>query len=297
MFPSLFNLIIQFTTDMFTQGLLIAINFTAILAYNNDAEIVNGHEVPYGQYAFMSGLRFDKTSGNYCGGSLIDPTHVLTAAHCVEAGFSPKYISVGSHYTKGNADGFRIPVKKITSHPSYNKPILMANDFAIIELENAVDVSVRPVKIAAADGSHETVGSSATVAGWGHVKDGGPSSEVKLEVTLPIVTNILCQANLTLASDVSDADRKVAPDFKYTEDFISDASICAGGGYKNQDSCQGDSGGPLFTKGSNGEPVLVGIVSWGLGCAKPNLPGVYARVSKAHEFILKYSNAQIAKHY
>jgi secreted trypsin-like serine protease len=92
----------------------------ATVAVANAADIkpliVSGTIVPAGQKTYTVGLRMSATSESECGGTLITPTHVLSAAHC--AGFAT-YVSIGSHFRSGSSDGERIAVKKETKHPKY----------------------------------------------------------------------------------------------------------------------------------------------------------------------------------
>ena len=104
-------------------------------------------------------------------------------------------------------------------------------------------------------------GQLVTVAGWGTTSSGGLGSGVALQVPIPIVSNTTCASN-------------------YPLETITGGMICAGFAEGGRDSCQGDSGGPLFgTPAGETKSTLVGVVSWGYGCAIAGYPGVYARVS------------------
>lgn len=276
---------------MFIKSTLLAslaVIATIIVSAKENVEtlIVNGTEVPPGKYEFMVGLRESFYTGALCGGSLVDPTHVLTAAHCfgpnLEYGY--EYVQVGGRYTIGSSDGYDIRVKNVIIHPNHD-PFTFDFDFAIIELEEPVDASITPVKIAN-DAKYEKAGSVATVAGWGTLFFQGPQTGVKMEVDVPIVDREICAVNLTAAQEELYDD-----DYYGTEVLITPAMVCAGGGHR--DACQGDSGGPLFVFEEN-EPVLVGVVSFGFKCAQLNTPGVYARVTSAVDFILEHTSAEVA---
>lgn len=147
------------------------------------------------------------------------------------------------------------------------------NDIALLELDAPVSYS----PIDDLDDSSTSVsqpGQTVTVAGWGATSMGGVGSGVAHEVQVPIVAQETCAIN-------------------YAGSTITSGMICAGLQQGGRDSCQGDSGGPLFgtPSGATG-PVLIGVVSWGQGCALAGYPGVYARVSHFHAWIM--DNAAMA---
>lgn len=238
----------------------------------SDPLIVGGTETSRDAYLFTAGLRRTKEGRSFCAGSLISPTFVLTAAHCVGSGWwnpGPQWVSLASHFLEGTQDGEYIKVARIIRHPQYNKPISMSNDFALLELETPASQDIPLISLASATGDDEIVGESSTTCGWGTTTQGGSQSSVKLEVSVPIVSNEQCH-------------RQVGG--------IDGSMICAGVPQGGKDACQGDSGGPLFTFNSQAEPILVGVVSWGKGCARAGLPGVYSRVSTVHDFVSEYVN-------
>ncbi|GAB9476418.1 Serine protease trypsin-like protein [Globisporangium polare] len=222
-------------------------------------QILGGTETPVGTSTYVAGMRSTAAGSSFCGGSLIAPTWILTAAHCAS---SIQYVNVGTHYLSGVTDGTAVKVLRKIIHPSY-KSASTGNDYLLLELASAV--AYPPVALAAANGSDETVGNVATTLGWGTTTSGGTQSKVLLQVDVAIVANASCKAKLS---------------------SVTDTMVCAGG-LKNQDSCQGDSGGPLVVKQNNTD-VLVGIVSWGQGCGQLGYPGVYSRVSAGRAFIDQY---------
>lgn len=221
--------------------------------------ILGGTETPVGKSQFVAGMRSTAAGTSFCGGSLIAPTWVLTAAHCAA---NIQYVNVGTHFLSGTADGTAVRVLRKITHPRYVSAST-GNDYLLLEL--AAPVSYPPVALAAATGADEPVGRVATTLGWGTTASNGRQSNVLLQVDVPIVANADCKAKLPT---------------------VSDTMVCAGG-LLNKDSCQGDSGGPLVV-GQNGTDVLVGIVSWGRGCGQLGYPGVYSRVSAGRAFIDQY---------
>jgi len=109
-------------------------------------------------------------------------------------------------------------------------------------------------------------GQTGTVSGWGSTASGADQAEVLMSVDVPMMSNAACRQT------------------GYGNNEITDAMLCAGQPNGGVDSCQGDSGGPL-TYTTGGKTYLVGVVSWGIGCAAPNFPGVYARVTHVREWI------------
>ncbi|RHY17598.1 hypothetical protein DYB25_012068 [Aphanomyces astaci] len=230
--------------------------FTSVVAH---LKIVGGKEAAVGKHLYVTGLRSSASGRTSCGGSLIAPNVVLTAAHCMRGGVN--YVAIGSHYLSGTQDGEQIRVKQAIKHPK-NNAANNAYDIGVLILE-------RDSKFPVVEVSFDTVAANTptVVRGWGTTSTGGSMSNVLLEVRVDTVSNQQCAKWLSGAS--------------------VDASMLCSGGKVGEDSCQGDSGGPL-TAETGGSAKLVGVVSWGLDCAKKNKPGVYSRISMARDFIEPY---------
>ena len=188
---------------------------------------------------------------------------MLTAAHCTTQGVYQVAIGVDK-LSKDTSESCveKIRVKKVVDHPSYNGNTL-ENDITLLELVSDSDYA--PIKLAAGAvaSALETTGTSLTVAGWGAIRENGPSSDEALAVDVPVVSQSQC--NNWVGG-------------------IKTGMMCAGLEGGGKDSCQGDSGGPLF--GTSGDTTaLAGVVSWGYGCAGAQSPGVYTRVSKYLEWV------------
>jgi len=235
--------------------------------------IVGGTETEKNEYPWQVGFVEKGDSLIWCGGSLISDSWVLTAAHCTEPHRAGDLqILLGHHDSNDLSRTIRSNVAQIVNHPKYDEGTHNNYDLSLVKLETKIDFrrtpSVRPVCLPR-DDHNDYVGYKATVSGWGTVKAGGERSNVLLEVDVNVIDNDSCWK-----------------DFRYRQAEITEQMLCAhveGGG---KDSCQGDSGGPLVTHGSGDgytagqNHELIGVVSWGNGCAEADYPGVYSRVSK-----------------
>ncbi|KAK7574402.1 hypothetical protein V9T40_011593 [Parthenolecanium corni] len=242
---------------------------------NQDQErIVGGHDADPGEWPWMAAIM---TNGRlFCGGSLIDNTHVLTAAHCV-AHMNPwdvarMRVNLGDHNIKSKGDGEHIErrVKKVVRHRGFD-PQTLYNDIAVITLDPPVKFTktVRPICLPAGKAAYS--GKMGTVIGWGSLREMGPTPSILQEVNIPIWTNQACRNKYGPAAPGG----------------IVDSFLCAGKAEK--DSCSGDSGGPLMI--NDGKWKQVGIVSWGIGCGKGQFPGVYTRMTSYMTWLNK--NLQI----
>lgn len=226
-----------------------------------EPQIVGGTPVPIGGYPFVVALLNKTYQGSplrrqFCGGSLIDATHVLTAAHCVSGRTrtGDLRVVVGRTLLNDKGVGQVVGVERIARSGE--------DDVAVLRLREAVE-GVPPVALAGA-GQAPQAGAQATTSGWGYQAEGRRSrkSNNLLEVDVPIVADDACVA----AYDGLHGANPIDPT----------TMVCAGA--KGIDSCFGDSGGPLFVE-ENGAPVQIGVVSFGEGCAREGYPGVYVEVA------------------
>ena len=240
-------------------------------------KIVNGVEVTKGRYPYQVAL-FTEDDQFYCGGTLVSPSHVLTAAHCVLS--CTAYVEIGRHNFLDDSEKVeKIEVESMIKHPSYDCDSVDF-DFGILKLrENSTYDTVT-----LDDGTHDLIGGeNVTIIGWGSTKKVGAFEFWSFSSSL---SDVLLEAEVDV---VSNNDCKDA----YGDSGITDQMFCAA--REGTDTCQGDSGGPALILGLNStEDIQMGITSWGFGCADKNYPGVYARVSTVKVWIEQVLNGTYA---
>lgn len=229
--------------------------------------IVGGSPVSITEFPWQVSLRLVRGArvSHYCGGTLLNARWVVTAAHCTQK-FNKDQIQVhmGSTNVFEKSPSSRVAtVKSIHIHPSYNGNQLH-DDIALIQLNQSVpeaaDSQFLHIQAACLPRHNEEFNGSSTVTGWGRTDETAGGLPEKLHaVEVPLISDQVCR--------------------KYYNRQIVDSMQCAGYEQGGKDSCQGDSGGPLVKSFQN-RYVLIGIVSWGYGCARPGNPGVYTQVSK-----------------
>mmetsp|Transcript_38306 Transcript_38306/g.92666 ORF Transcript_38306/g.92666 Transcript_38306/m.92666 type:complete len:387 (+) Transcript_38306:154-1314(+) len=224
----------------------------------NIQRVVGGNDVVVGEYPYYVDM-------DGCGGSLIAPDLILSAAHCGR--YRGSFVTVGALYPDNDSTAGATEVKVVrwARHPNYNANTL-DNDFAIMQISPPVTLT-SSVTFSINDSRNIQEGEDLTVIGLGLLEenannDGAP---ILQEGTVQAISHSDC--NSWYRGGVTDANM-----------------FCAGKEEGGIDSCQGDSGGPIVRKIGNSH-VQVGVVSWGIGCAQQRRPGVYSRVSFAYDWI------------
>ena len=203
-----------------------------------------------------------RTSG--CGGTIIADSWVLTAAHCG----SQSTVRAGSNNT-GSQTAYS--VAQYIPHPSYNSST-SAYDYALLRINGTFPANLIRAKLPNATVMQAVAkpGDPVTTLGWGATSEGGSGTTALREVTIPVVSDTVCNSASAYNGRINAA-----------------SMICAGLAAGGKDSCQGDSGGPLVAP-YNGSIYSIGVVSWGDGCARPNKYGVYSEVVTVASWIQGY---------
>ncbi|KAJ8942825.1 hypothetical protein NQ318_022839 [Aromia moschata] len=204
-----------------------------------DGRIVGGENADISDYSYQLSLQF--LGSHICGAVTISPTWALTAAHCLEGIISTTLLSVRAGSSYLNSGGQVLSVSSATQHPSYSRSSL-DYDIATIGLASSIPTQAS-VAIPLAPLRHATT-------------ESGSMASVLQVVQVPVVSQSDCRAAYSLSA-------------------VTERMFCAGLlGEGGKDACDRDSGGPVVASG-----ILVGLVSWGNGCARPNFPGVHASIS------------------
>ena len=243
--------------------------------------IVGGSDARQGRYPYFVSLQADYDGPHRCGGSLVAPDIVMTAAHCQS---EIKYARVGKYYVKTNNaedETYNVETFEVTGpmypHPLYNSDVSFSHDVLLFKLNRKstnqyIRLNTDP-NIPSVPTSTEN---NLSVIGMGATKTEKTESSVPdilQETTVSYVSNRVCRQA---------KDQFVDENY---QNLISDDMLCAF--EEGQDGCFGDSGGGLMELGNSPiDDLLVGVVSWGFGCAHPSFPGVYARVSYFSEWAI-----------
>lgn len=233
--------------------------------------IVGGVEAQVGAWPGTVALYMGSIQG--CGGALVADEWVLTAGHCVQPSSATGGISkvVINRHRLSSGDGETRTVKKAIRHAGFNSSTL-DNDLALLQLSSKTTAPLSKL-VTSAQMTSLVADATVTVVGWGRMGEGGSSSDVLREVSVPIISNDQCKTYQSYNA-------------------VTNNQICAGLPQGGRDSCQGDSGGPLFMQ-LGPDTVQVGLVSWGIGCARPNAPGVYTKIGNYLGWLRQQSGGAI----
>jgi secreted trypsin-like serine protease len=258
------------------MGVTIAAAATAIVPPTKAQEavekrandrVVGGKETDIAKHPFQVAISMPGRRSIWCGGSIIDEYWVLTAAHCF-FDRSGKRIPDDRFVVKVGAtniakQGTWQAIDRIVAHKGYD-PNTYLDDISMIKFSTPTEKNRRIALASSA--TSDGPPAVAVVTGWGDTTYSGLPSDILREVSIPLVNNVTCNTPDSYGGRVTNQ------------------MLCAGRAEGGKDSCQGDSGGPLVL-GTGAGATLIGIVSWGEGCAQAKKYGVYTRVSAHRTWI------------
>ncbi|KAM6038697.1 acrosin-like [Theristicus caerulescens] len=244
-------------------------------AHYSTWRVVGGTDAQPGAWPWIVSIQNPYTvgTGHICGGSLISPQWVLTAAHCFT---KARHITMwrvvigATQLTQLGPEAQVRQIKRLLVHQHYSS-ISERNDIALLELDQPVQCSPY-VQLACVPDASLRVSELTTcyVSGWGSTtaRSGG-ATDVLQEAKVRLIDVNLCNSS------------------RWYRGAIHSHNLCAGYPQGGIDTCQGDSGGPLVCKENNADYFwLVGVTSWGRGCARPKQPGVYTSTQHFYDWIL-----------
>ncbi|XP_054722085.1 serine proteinase stubble-like [Uloborus diversus] len=239
------------------------------------ARIVGGRKSHYLRWPWMISLRRyeGKAFKHKCGATLLNQLWAITAAHCVDGKMPNEVVLRLGEYNFHRMDESHPHVERriymIVIHPQFDA-VTYENDLALLRFYEPVSLRANIVPICLPKPLDDVAGRMAVVTGWGRLAEEGELPGSLHEVSMPILTNKECEEMYSAAGYV---------------ETIRDVFVCAGLLNGGLDACEGDSGGPMVVRGTRGQWKLVGLISWGMGCAAPKQPGVYTRITKFVDWI------------
>ncbi|ALC42239.1 CG13430 [Drosophila busckii] len=239
-----------------------------------DGRIVGGWDTKIAHFPHQISLQLNKK--HICGGVIVAPHLILTAAHCVLKHTQPELYAIRAGSSFWESGGSYVRIKRIIPHEHFNLPTHMNNDIALLLLQRPLVYS-RDIQAIQLVHPTDYVAPHAQlfVSGWGSTNAQQITTATRLHYTALVELDHPSCTHNYVGSGV-----------------VTATMFCAGSrtGLGDRDSCLGDSGGPLVTN-VEGHFKLLGIVSWGLGCASAQYPGVYTQVSAYGDWLTHLSQS------
>lgn len=237
------------TIGLLASACVLSATATVTAGVRPGPHIVGGEAASTADYPWTVSLTVE--GGKWCGGTLVAPNKVVTAAHCTEGYSATDFGVIAGRTDLRTNEGTVAKVTKLWQHPDF-KGVESGDDVSVLTLDKDLPYKTLPL-VDSGDTALYAEGTDVMTLGWGRITEGGADSPTLRKVTVPVTSDQTCSSAY--------------------DKYLSGKMVCAGLPEGGKDSCQGDSGGPLTAGGK-----LVGIVSWGDGCARAKKPGIYTRV-------------------
>ncbi|KAH6930000.1 hypothetical protein HPB50_007940 [Hyalomma asiaticum] len=272
------------------------------------SRIVGGRDAYDGEFPWIVSLRIN--GQHECGGTIIGKRWILTAAHCLQrATLRNLRVRVGEYHlyqAESGHSSLDLAPEKLLLHPLFGQPKRLSNDIGLLRLASDIPLGAFAVPAclpSASDRSLYASGKNGTVAGWGYVRElrlgEHPALLALVRAGIPTTAAADSFKDESLSAYMTDVLQKVEVQLMsngqcnglYIEAKksirVAREQLCAGHKEGKKDACTGDSGGPLMVLADN-TYVVIGVVSGGIGCARPLLPGLYTRITSYMPWIMSH---------
>ncbi|XP_064470247.1 serine proteinase stubble-like [Ornithodoros turicata] len=232
--------------------------------------VVGGDDSNFGHWPWQISIRTTRGKGSddgehKCGGVLLTESWVVTTAHSITPYPRERLIvRAGDHDQNSTSEPLNHQdrhVEKLVLHPDYQRQTY-DNDIALLKTKTPFKMALNVQAVCLYE--YQPLPGKGILTGWGQTKENGSSASVLQEVSVPLIGHRECSRRFHNAGH---------------KESLTERVFCAGYLRGGKDACQGDSGGPLVAQGNDGRWRLVGIVSWGIGCGRRGLPGVFTKIS------------------
>ncbi|XP_059825263.1 transmembrane protease serine 11C-like [Hypanus sabinus] len=240
-----------------------SINGTCGSRIEKFSRIVGGTNSESGEWPWQVSLQI---GSHACGASIISDSWLISAAHCFQNAYGDPSLwkaYMGSVFV---GRGLSRSISRIKNHPNFSFPVNFNNDFAVLELSSPLIFNdfIQPICLPSSSKIFHA-GQKCRITGWGKLAYQGSFATILQKAVVNIINDQRCK--------------------RIYKKLVSENMICAGILAGGIDACQGDSGGPLVCEDADKTWFLAGIVSFGIKCASPNIPGVYARVTAVRDWV------------